>query len=67
MAATAAFDPRRVVVDAERQVGRISHVKEEALDIAFRRADIGGRGQDRAVRPVVLGEDGVIGRQLVDS
>src|SRR6516165_9253520 len=41
-----ALHPRRVVVDAERQIARVRHVEEEALDVAFRRADIGRRRQD---------------------
>ena len=51
-----ALHPRRVVVDAERQVGGVGDVEEEALDVGLRRADVGGRGQDRAVGAVVLGE-----------
>ena len=51
-----ALHPRRIVVDAERQVGGIGDVEEEPLDVGFRRADIGRRGQDRAVAAVVLGE-----------
>ena len=57
---------RRVVVDAERQVGGIGNVEKEALDVAFRRADIGGSCQYRAVGAVVLGEaDSVDGRLCV--
>ena len=51
-----ALHPRRIVVDAERQVGGVRDVEEEALDVVFRRADIGRRGEDRAVGAVVLGE-----------
>jgi hypothetical protein len=51
-----ALHPRRVVVDAERQVGRVGDVEEEAFDIGLGRADIGRRGKDGAVGAVVLGE-----------
>ena len=51
-----ALHPRRIVVDAERQVGGVGDVEEEALDVGLRRADIGGRRKDRAVGAVVLGE-----------
>ena len=54
-----ALHPRRIVVDAERQVGGVGDVEEEALDVVFRRADIGRCGQDRAVGAVVLGEPDV--------
>ena len=51
-----ALHPGRIVVDAERQIGRIGDVEEEALDVGLRRTDIGRRSQDRAVGAVVLGK-----------
>ena len=51
-----ALHPRRIVVDAKRQIGRVGDVEEEALDVGFRCADISGRGKNRAVGAVVLGE-----------
>ena len=54
-----ALHPRRVVVDAERQIGGVGDVEEEALDVGLRRADVGRRSQDGAVSSVILGEPDV--------
>src|SRR4029453_18069295 len=51
-----ALHPRRVVVDAERQVGGIGNIEEEALDVGLGGADVGGSRKDGAVSAVVLGE-----------
>ncbi len=59
-----ALHARRIVVDAERQIGGVGDVEEEALDVGFRRADIGGRRQDGAVGAVVLGEADIGDRRL---
>ena len=59
-----ALHPRRVVVDAERQVGGVGDVEEKSLDIVLGRADIGGGGQDGAVGAIVFGEPHIVDRCL---
>ncbi len=44
--------PRRIVIDAKRQVDRVGDLEIELLDIGFRRANIGQRGDDRAIGAV---------------
>ncbi len=60
-----ALDPGRVVVDAQRQVGGVGHFEEIGFGVGFGGADIGRRGQDRAVGAVGARElqvvDGGIG------
>ena len=57
-----ALDARRVVVNSQRQVGRIGHFHEVILDGIFRCADIGWRRQDGTV-----GAIGARKTQVVDG
>src|SRR5271165_5557269 len=51
-----ALHPRRIVVDAERQIGCVRNVKKKALDVILGGTDIGGCRQDRAVSTVIHGK-----------